>query len=54
MFLFLYTDDFWRDFNLYKSQGVLFVREPSEESFGTVAVFQDLYGNLWDMIQRTQ
>ena len=47
VFLFLHTDDFWRDFNTYKSKGVVFVREPVEESYGTVAVFKDLYGNLW-------
>jgi catechol 2,3-dioxygenase-like lactoylglutathione lyase family enzyme len=51
VFLFLHTDDFWRDFHLYKSRGVVFVREPKEESYGTVAVFQDLYGNLWDLLQ---
>jgi catechol 2,3-dioxygenase-like lactoylglutathione lyase family enzyme len=51
VFLFLHTDDFWRDFNAYKSKGVVFVREPAEESYGTVAVFQDLYGNLWDLLQ---
>jgi catechol 2,3-dioxygenase-like lactoylglutathione lyase family enzyme len=51
VFLFLHTDDFWRDFRSYKSKGVEFVREPSEESYGTVAVFKDLYGNLWDLIQ---
>ena len=49
--LFLHTDDFWRDFNAYKSKGVVFVREPIEESYGTVAVFRDLYGNLWDLLQ---
>jgi hypothetical protein len=52
VFLFLYTDDFWRDFRVYKGKGVIFVREPQEETFGTVAVFRDLYGNLWDLIQR--
>ena len=52
VFLFLYTDDFWRDFNAYKAQGVEFVREPSEMPYGTVAVFRDLYGTLWDMVQR--
>jgi len=52
VFLFLYTDDFWRDFNAYKAQGVEFVREPSEMPYGTVAVFKDLYGTLWDMVQR--
>lgn len=51
VFLFLYTDDFWRDFNLYKARGVVFVREPTDEDYGTVAVFQDLYGNLWDLVQ---
>jgi len=51
VFLFLHTDDVWRDFNTYKSKGVVFVREPSEESYGTVAVFKDLYGNLWDLLQ---
>ncbi len=51
VFLFLYTDDFWRDFNSYKSKGVVFVREPKEEAYGTVAVFRDLSGNLWDLEQ---
>ena len=51
VFLFLYTDDFWRDFNLYKSNGVVFVREPKTEDYGIVAVFQDLHGNQWDLIQ---
>ena len=51
VFLFLHTDDFWRDFELYKSRGVAFVREPAEQPYGTVAVFRDLYGNLWDLIQ---
>ncbi len=51
VFLFLHTDDFWRDFNEYKNKGVVFVREPVEESYGTVAVFKDLHGNLWDLIQ---
>ena len=51
VFLFLYTDDFWRDYNQYKSKGVTFVRPPKEENYGTVAVFQDLYGNLWDLIE---
>jgi catechol 2,3-dioxygenase-like lactoylglutathione lyase family enzyme len=52
VFLFLYTDDFWRDFHTYKAKGIVFVREPKEEGYGTVAVFKDLYGNLWDLIQR--
>jgi len=51
VFLFLHTDDFWRDFHAYKSRGVIFVREPKAESYGTVAVFRDLYGNLWDLVQ---
>ena len=51
VFLFLYTDDFWRDFHVYKAKGVVFVREPREESYGIVAVFKDLYGNLWDLLQ---
>jgi len=51
VFLFLYTDDFWRDYEAYKSKGVVFVREPKEEPYGTVAVFRDLYGNLWDLLQ---
>lgn len=50
VFLFLYTDDFWRDYNHYKSQGIVFVREPRDEPYGTVAVFKDLYGNLWDLL----
>jgi catechol 2,3-dioxygenase-like lactoylglutathione lyase family enzyme len=52
VFLFLFTDDFWRDYNSYKGKGVKFVREPKDEPYGTVAVFQDLYGNLWDLVQR--
>ena len=51
VFLFLHTDDFWRDFRTYSARGVVFVREPREEAYGTVAVFRDLYGNLWDLIQ---
>jgi catechol 2,3-dioxygenase-like lactoylglutathione lyase family enzyme len=51
VFLFLYTDDFWRDYAAYRSKGVVFVREPKEESYGTVAVFADLYGTLWDLLQ---
>ena len=51
VFLFLYTDDFWRDFNTYRSRGVHFVRDPAEQPYGTVAVFKDLYGNLWDLVQ---
>jgi catechol 2,3-dioxygenase-like lactoylglutathione lyase family enzyme len=51
VFLFLSTDDFWRDFHAYQAKGVIFAREPREERYGTVAVFQDLYGNLWDLLQ---
>jgi catechol 2,3-dioxygenase-like lactoylglutathione lyase family enzyme len=51
VFLFLYTDDFWRDYNNLRGKGVEFVREPSTEMYGTVSVFKDLYGNLWDLIQ---
>jgi catechol 2,3-dioxygenase-like lactoylglutathione lyase family enzyme len=51
VFLFLYTDDFWRDYNAYLAKGVTFVRPPSEEPYGTVAVFLDLYGNRWDLVQ---
>ena len=54
VFLFLFTDDFWRDFEAYKAKGVVFVREPKDESYGTVAVFKDLYGNLWDLLQTAQ
>ncbi len=51
VFLFLYTDDFWRDYKAYKAKGVTFVREPKDENYGTVAVFKDLYGNLWDLVE---
>ena len=51
VFLFLSTDDFWRDYNKMVSRGVTFVREPKVESYGTVVVFKDLYGNLWDLVQ---
>ncbi len=51
VFLFLYTDDFWRDYEAYRARGVEFVREPKKEPYGTVAVFSDLYGNLWDLFQ---
>lgn len=51
VFLFLYTDDFWRDFQRMNEIGISFVREPVKESYGTVAVFKDLYGNLWDLIE---
>ena len=51
VFLFLTTDDFWRDYNRMVSLGITFVREPHMESYGTVAVFEDLYGNLWDLLE---
>lgn len=51
VFLFLQTDDFWRDYEAYKARGVTFVRPPMDAPYGTVAVFEDLYGNLWDLIQ---
>jgi len=51
VFLFLGTDDFWRDYNEMIAKGIEFVREPKEQSYGTVAVFKDLYGNLWDLVQ---
>jgi catechol 2,3-dioxygenase-like lactoylglutathione lyase family enzyme len=51
VFLFLSTDDFWRDYNEMIAREIQFVREPKEADYGTVAVFQDLYGNLWDLIQ---
>jgi catechol 2,3-dioxygenase-like lactoylglutathione lyase family enzyme len=52
VFRFLYTVDFRRDYEAYKARGVEFVREPTEQSYGTVAVFRDLYGNLWDLVER--
>ena len=52
VFLFLHTDDFWRDYRTLISRNVKFARDPKEEPYGTVAVFKDLYGNLWDLIQR--
>ncbi len=51
VFLFLNSDDFWRDYNEMVSRGVKFVREPKNEPYGTVAVFEDLYGNKWDLLQ---
>ncbi|MES1225769.1 MAG: VOC family protein [Bacteroidota bacterium] len=50
VFLFLHTDDFYRDYHDLKEKGVEFVREPVHEAYGIVAVFKDLYGNLWDLI----
>jgi catechol 2,3-dioxygenase-like lactoylglutathione lyase family enzyme len=51
VFLFLNTDDFWRDYNRMVSIGITFIREPKEQDYGIVAVFEDLYGNLWDLLQ---
>ena len=51
VFLFLHTDDFWRDHAAMVTKGVRFLRSPREESYGTVAVFEDLYGNQWDLLQ---
>lgn len=51
VFLFLNTDDFWRDYNEMTANGIRFIRPPKEESYGLVAVFADLYGNLWDLLQ---
>jgi len=51
VFIFLNTDDFWRDYNEMVSKGIEFVREPKEQSYGTVAVFKNLYGNLWDLVE---
>jgi catechol 2,3-dioxygenase-like lactoylglutathione lyase family enzyme len=53
VFLFLVTDDFWRDYEEMTTRGIRFVREPKQAEYGTVAVFEDLYGNLWDLIQFT-
>ncbi|HEY0809533.1 MAG TPA: VOC family protein [Longimicrobiales bacterium] len=50
---FLSTDDFWRDYHAMTAKGVTFVRPPTTASYGIVAVFKDLYGNLWDLVQRT-
>ncbi len=51
VFLFLFTDDFWRDYNGMIEKEIKFVREPKKETYGTVAVFEDLYGNLWDLLE---
>jgi catechol 2,3-dioxygenase-like lactoylglutathione lyase family enzyme len=51
VFLFLNTDDFWRDYNDMLSRGIEFVRQPKKAEYGMVAVFKDLYGNLWDLLQ---
>ena len=54
VFLFLNSDDFWRDYNQMVERGIRFVREPKTESYGTVAVFADLCGNLWDLLELNQ
>jgi catechol 2,3-dioxygenase-like lactoylglutathione lyase family enzyme len=54
VFLFLQTDDFWRDFPTLKARGLHFIEEPREEPYGVVAIFEDLYGNRWDFIQYTE
>lgn len=51
VFLFLGTDDFWRDYEDMKNNGITFIREPKNADYGTVSVFEDLYGNLWDLVQ---
>ncbi|MGD1944724.1 MAG: VOC family protein [Croceivirga sp.] len=51
VFLFLFTDDFWRDYHAMLEKDISFVREPKKEIYGTVAVFEDLYGNLWDLLE---
>lgn len=51
VFLFLHTDDFWRDYRAMTARGVNFLETPREEPYGTVAVFEDLYGNKWDLTQ---
>jgi catechol 2,3-dioxygenase-like lactoylglutathione lyase family enzyme len=52
VFLFLHTDDFQRDYTTYSAHGVKFIEQPRYEAYGTVAVFEDLYGNRWDLIER--
>ena len=54
VFLFLHTDDFWRDYRQMTARGIKFRRPPREEAYGTVAVFEDLYGNLWDLLELKQ
>lgn len=51
VFLFLSTDDFWRDYHRMVADGITFIREPKEQDYGTVAVFEDLYGNRWDLLE---
>jgi len=54
VFLFLNTDDFWRDYNTMIAKGIKFIREPKQADYGMVAVFADLYGNQWDLLQLNQ
>ena len=54
VFLFLHTDDFWRDYKLMQAGGVRFLEEPRQEPYGTVVVFEDLYGNKWDLLELAQ
>ena len=54
VFLFLFTDDFWRDYNKMVDRNINFIRPPKEEQYGLVAVFEDLYGNLWDLLQANE
>ncbi|MFK7905910.1 MAG: VOC family protein [Chitinophagales bacterium] len=54
VFMFMFTDDFWRDYNRMLEKGIEFVRPPAKHAYGTVAVFKDLYGNLWDFIQPSE
>lgn len=51
VFLFLHTDDFWRDYRQMEAQNVKFLESPRQEPYGIVAVFEDLYGNKWDLLQ---
>ncbi|GAB3974962.1 VOC family protein [Spirosoma terrae] len=53
VFLFLYTDNFWRDYHQMIADGINFIRPPVQETYGIVAVFEDLYGNLWDLLEPT-
>lgn len=52
VFLFLHTDNFWRDYEHYRSQGVQFLEEPRNEPYATVAVFEDCFGNRWDLLEK--
>ncbi|MGB3776874.1 MAG: VOC family protein [Tunicatimonas sp.] len=54
VFLFLHTDDFWRDYRMFTERGVHFIESPREEAYGTVVVFEDLYGNRWDLVEHVQ